>query len=282
MDNVTVNAYGKINLSLNVGPKRADGYHELLSVMQSVDIADVINVRKNESGKINLFSSSSEIPLDETNIAYRAAELMKSTFLLNSGYDIFVEKNIPIGGGMAGGSTDGAAVLRAICQLENLDLAKDKLIALGKKLGADVPFCIFQKTALATGIGEKLKEIPAFCDYYIVLVNPNIFISTAKIFALMDEEARIYTTKTDMPDALLEGNFERICASLGNDMQKYTEKMCPEIRKITDGLLRLGAGGAIMSGSGSTCFGLFKNEPELLKIKSEFKDYWVKIVRPTN
>ena len=282
MQEITLKAYAKINLALFVGGKRPDGYHELSSVMQSVSLYDLVTVKKNDSGKITINSNSFEIPLDETNIAVKAAKLMKDNFSISSGFDIYIEKNIPIGGGMAGGSTNAAAVILAICKLENLEKSIDELCALGKQIGADVPFCIFKETALAEGIGEKLKRITPLADCYIVLVNPNINISTGKIFNMIDSGVRVFKKAENLVSALCEGNFEKICSLLDNDMQSYTLSVCPEIDEIIAKLKKAGAKNAIMSGSGSTCFGLFKDLPNDDLLKEVFKGYWYKVVRPLN
>lgn len=280
MREITLEAYGKINLALYVGEKRQDGYHELSSVMQSVDLYDLVTVKKNDSGKVTLGSNSDEIPHDEKNIAAKAALLMKEAFSLSSGYDIFIEKNIPIGGGMAGGSTNAAAVMKAIAKLEHLKKSIDELCALGKKIGADVPFCIFCKTALAGGIGEKLTEISPLKDCFVVLVNPNINVSTGKIFSMMDEETREKRSCLELINALEYNDFEKICSFLDNDMQKFTAQLHPEIAEITDKLKKLGCKNAIMSGSGSTCFGLCKDMPDEAELKKAFEEYWVEVARP--
>ncbi len=280
MDKITLKAYGKINLVLYVGEKREDGYHELSSVMQSVDLYDLVTVKKNDSGEIILLSNSDQIPFDDTNIAVKTAKLMKEEFKLSSGYDIYIEKNIPIGGGMAGGSTNAAAVISAINKIEKIGLSLDEMCALGKKIGADVPFCIHQKTALAEGIGEKLKDVTPLSDCYILLVNPNINISTGKIFRMMDEEKREKKDCGNMIAALEVGDFEKISKYLDNDMQKYTARICEPIGEIVNKIKEIGASGAIMSGSGSTCFGLFKEAPLDTLLKNTFKGYWYKVVKP--
>ena len=282
MQEITLKAYGKINLALFIGEKRDDGYHNLSSVMQSVDLYDLVTVKKRTDDKICLETNSKEIPTDETNIACKAASLMIKMFDISHGFDIFIDKNIPVGGGMAGGSTNAAAVIEAINKLCALGCSSEKMRDIGKNLGADVPFCIYKKTAHARGIGEILTSCARLCDCYIVLVNPSVNISTGKIFAMMDSDKREYRECSMILDALKEKNFDKICMCLENDMQKYTSSCCTEIDKIIKGLKNAGAGGAIMSGSGSTCFGLFKEKPSEEIISNYLGKYWYKIVKPAN
>ncbi len=280
MQEITLKAYGKINLALFVGKKRDDGYHDLSSVMQSVNLYDLVTLKKRTDGQITLSTNSEEIPSDRTNIAYKAAELMMKKFGILTGFDIFIDKKIPVGGGMAGGSTNAAAVIEGINTLCELNLSLEEMCALGKEIGADVPFCLFKRTAHARGIGEKLEEVSGLLNCYIVLVNPKVFISTGKIFSMMDEEEREYKECAEILEALKEWNFEKICACLENDMQKYTASCCDEIEKIIKALKNAGAGGAIMSGSGSTCFGLFKEKPNEEDLEKKLGEYWHKVVEP--
>lgn len=280
MQEAVLKAYAKINLALYVGDRRPDGYHDISSVMQCINLYDTVKIKKNNTGEINCKTDCAELLNDDTNIAVKAAKLIKEECALSCGFDIFINKRIPLGGGMAGGSTDAAAVLSGVNSVCNLKKTKAELMELGKKLGADVPFCIFKQTALAGGIGEKIVPVFCPCNYYVAVVNPNINVSTGKIFNMMDEEKRSIKKCDKIIDALKSGCFKEICKLLDNDMQKYTARNHPEIEEIVKKLKEAGAENAIMSGSGSTCFGLFEKKPQEETLYGIFPNYFVHIAKP--
>ena len=187
MKSIKLKAYGKINLGLDVLGKRDDGYHDLDMIMQSVDLHDVITITKNDSGEITVKSNTSKIPNDKSNLAYRAAKLLMEEFNIEKGVEIEIEKNIPISGGMAGGSADCAAVLKGMNKLFKLKLTEQQLMARGVRLGADVPFCIMGKTARAEGIGEVLTPIPNKLKGYLVIAKPPISVSTGFAYGQIDK-----------------------------------------------------------------------------------------------
>ena len=277
-------AYAKINLSLDITGKRDDGYHDISSVMQSVTLCDEVEVLKNERGTISISSDSAEIPNNEENIAYKAAKLMIDTFNLCCGFDIFIKKNIPVAGGMAGGSTNAAAVIKAINEICKLGLTTDELMKIGVKVGADVPFCIYQKPALAEGIGEKITAISGLSDdLWILLVNPNEKVSTKKIYEKIDNE--VLYNKTDnekLACALKNNDINTAKKYMINVMQDVSQKECGKIAEIIKKIDNLGAIHSMMSGSGATCFGIFNEKPDLIKAKKLFDGFFVSAVKAVN
>ena len=277
-------AYAKINLSLDITGKRDDGYHDISSVMQSVTLCDEVEVLKNESDTISISSDSAEIPNNEENIAYKAAKLMIDTFNLSCGFDIFIKKNIPVAGGMAGGSTNAAAVIKAINEICKLGLTTDELMKIGVKVGADVPFCIYQKPALAEGIGEKITAISGLSDdLWILLVNPNEKVSTKKIYEKIDNE--VLYNKADnekLACALKNNDINTAKKYMINVMQDVSQKECGKIAEIIKKIDNLGAIHSMMSGSGATCFGIFNEKPDLIKTEKLFDGFFVSAVKAVN
>ncbi len=262
MQSITRKAYAKINLTLDVTGKRPDGYHTVEMVMQTVSLHDEVTVSLNDSKTISMQCSVASLPTDGTNLAVRAAELFyEHTGITNAGTAISIVKQIPIAAGLAGGSTDAAAVLQALDALHHTALGTERLCEMGLKLGADVPYCIRGGTMLAQGIGEELTALPPMQHCYVVLVKPPFAISTADIYRQMnggDVSPRPDTA--GMMQALEQQDFVGICERLYNVMEPVTGKDHPEIAQIRTMLLEQGAEGAIMSGSGPTVFGLFAHE----------------------
>ena len=274
-------AYAKINLSLDVLGKRADGYHEVSMVMHQISLADTVTLSLNDSGKIKLSSNTDRIPLDEKNLAYKAAKLMIDTFNLKNGFDIFVDKKIPVAGGLAGGSTDAAAVLCLINQALNLNLDKQKLMEIGLKLGADVPYCIFSHPALAEGIGERLTKISGLPMCNILIVNPCEEVSTKEVYDKIDSiEHKNVVDNNKLIGCLSDGDLTSACGYMENVMQPVSSTLCTKIPSIIATLKELGAIHAMMSGSGATCFGIFNTDISLVTAKSAFPDYIVEIATP--
>ena len=192
-------AHGKINLSLDITAKREDGYHDISSVMQSVQLCDEVEITSNTSGKINVETDSADLPNGEHNIAHKACAKMIEQYQLDCGFDIYIKKRIPLAGGMAGGSTDAATVLHGVNQLCELNLSQETLMNIGKQIGADVPFCVQKNPAHATGIGEILTSVTGLPeDTSIVLVNPGIQVSTKLIYEAIDASATYGTGQNDL------------------------------------------------------------------------------------
>ena len=281
MNKVTLKAKGKINLLLDVTAKRENGYHDIATIMQSVSLADVITVEKRTDGKIVIDSEFNHIVKPEDNICYKAIMLMKEEFKIEDGFSVKIKKHIPMAGGMGGGSTDAAAVMKAVNQLSHLNLSTEKLMETGLSLGADVPFCIFEKCALAHGVGEELKEITGLSGVKLAIVNPMISVSTKTVYELVDEKCELgKIDENKAVEALKEGKMEEYPFVLKNIMQSVTEEICPQIKEIIKGLKELGAVHAMMSGSGATCFGIFNDDIDENALKNCFKDYFVAVAEP--
>lgn len=268
-----VRAHAKINLGLNVVRKREDGYHELEMVMMPVGLHDLIFCEKKEEEEITIRSNSKVMPTNDTNIMYKTFKLMKERYNLPGGFDIFIYKHIPIQAGLAGGSADCAAVLKAINRMYKLKLSYEQLAAIGKELGADVPFCVYSKGAFVEGIGEKLT----FLDYdlddiHILLVKPRRGVSTKKAFTSLKLEKEIHPDCFKLKEAVEQGNYEGIINGCANTLEAVSKRLVPQISDILDEMRELGFDTAIMSGSGSCCFGLTKNEKLVKEAETYFRN----------
>lgn len=255
---IKIYARAKINLSLDVVGKRSDGYHELRMIMQQVDLYDEVDIRKTKSG-ILLKTDCDFVPNDERNIAYQAAQLMMKRYRMDGGVEIHIKKNIPVAAGLAGGSADAAAVLQGMNQLWKLEIPQQELMQIGLQLGADVPFCILGGAALAEGIGEKLTPIKGI-DQWVLLCKPNIGVSTQEVYRNLDWE-----TIQDHPDtqqllkAIEDENIYEVAGGLCNVLETVTMRMHPLVKDIKAKMMEYNALGSLMSGSGPTVFGLYKD-----------------------
>ena len=247
MDELAIKALAKINLGLDVLRRREDGYHEVKMVMQTIHLYDQLHLKKIESG-IHLETNLGFLPVDESNLAYRAARLMKEKYQIEEGIDIRLNKRIPVAAGMAGGSTE----------LFNLGIKRKELMELGVQIGADVPYCIMRGTALAEGIGEKLTSLPPMVKCPVVIAKPQVSVSTKYVYENLKLDE--HTQHPDI-DALIQNirtkDLPAIAGSMGNLLETVTAKKYPEIEKIKELMRENGALNAMMSGSGPTVFGLF-------------------------
>ena len=258
-------SYAKINLTLDVLGKLENGYHEVRMIMQSLNLFDLVIVDK-ESSKIKISTNSKKIPSNNKNIAYKAAEAFFKATRIKGGAKILIHKNIPVCAGLAGGSGNAAAVLCALNLLYNTELSEKELLDIAVTLGADVPYCILGGTYLAEGIGEKLAPLPIISGVPIVLVKPPVNISTASIYNKIDTACDLVHPDTQtVIDALSKGDIDGISAGISNIMESVTKNDCPEITAIKEDMLRLGAKGACMSGSGPTVFGIFPDNSSAKK-----------------
>ena len=254
MDTVNIKAYAKINLSLDVLGKREDGYHQLDTVMQQISLHDRIRLSSNNGG-LNVGSDSKDIPRGSGNIAYRAAELFYSRAEIQPRTDIFISKEIPSQAGLGGGSADAAAVLNALNEIHGGAFSRDELIAMGAEIGADLPFCIAGGTARCRGIGEKLTHAHAMPDCFIVICKPPVNVSTAEAFKRIDSRSSDIRYTSGMLSALESGDIKNTAAALGNHFDDASE--LSEVAKIKKTMLKYGALGALMTGSGSAVYGIF-------------------------
>lgn len=261
MENIiTRNAYAKINLALDVARRLPNGYHEVRMIMQTVDICDVLTFSKADKG-ITLKVDNIELPTDGNNLICKAAKLLLETAGVSGGVDITLEKHIPIAAGMAGGSTDAAATLLAVNELYELGFGVEALKEVGVKIGADVPYCIEGGTALAEGIGEVLSPLVAPPDCYLVVAKPDINVSTKFVYEnLRANELKKHPDVDGMIGDLRAGDLCGIAEKLGNVLETVTIPAYPIIEDIKDTLKEHGALNALMSGSGPTVFGLFKEK----------------------
>ena len=265
MKSIKLKAYGKINLGLDVLGKRDDGYHDLDMIMQSVDLHDVITITKNDSGEITVKSNTSKIPNDKSNLAYRAAKLLMERFQIAGGVSVHLEKRIPVAAGMAGGSTDCAAVLKGMNKLFKLKLTEQQLMARGVRLGADVPFCIMGKTARAEGIGEVLTPIKNKIKGYIVLAKPPISVSTGFVYGRIDKVKVKNKPDTEaMIKALEDNDLEMLACNICNVLEEVTIPDYPVVQDIKVMMKKDGALNAMMTGSGPTVFGLFDSKEKAI------------------
>lgn len=251
-------AYGKLNLGLNVIAKRADGYHDLRMIMVPVDLFDTVEVTP--APRLTVESNKWYLPLNEKNTVYKAVKLMHE--LYNTPMDLKVKlvKNIPTQAGMAGGSTDAAIVINILNDLYELKLSDQELIDVGVKIGADVPFCLFSKPALVTGIGEQLEFIDIYSDFYLFLIKPQFGINTASLFSNLKILNESKVEFDLLQKGLLEGNYSLISQNLINDLQPQAMLEHPELQDVIDDLLNFGFDNASMTGSGSVVFGITQNE----------------------
>ncbi|MBR6366507.1 MAG: 4-(cytidine 5'-diphospho)-2-C-methyl-D-erythritol kinase [Lachnospiraceae bacterium] len=253
-------ARAKINLALDITGTRADGYHDVRMIMQSLRLYDDIYLRKIPEPEIRLSSNFRFIPTNQMNLAYQAAELLFKEFNLPGGIAIDLNKRIPAAAGLAGGSSDAASVLFAISRMYDLPLSRGMLMKRGLTIGADVPFCLMRGTALAEGIGEELTRLPAAPHYYVLLVTPPFGVSTRKVYTELDTLTE--ALKHPDVDAMIR-EIERpqgaLPKLLGNCLEQVTIPMHPEIADIKKDMIALGACASLMSGSGPTVFGLFED-----------------------
>lgn len=269
MNCIELKSRAKINLSIDVLGKRKDGYHLVEMIMQTIDLYDVIKIRELSSDDIIIKSNSKDIPLDDTNIVYKAINLLKNKFNINKGIEVFLQKNIPIAAGMAGGSSNAAAILVGLNKLWSLNLSELDLQELGLNLGADVPFCISGKTALAKGIGEELtfvKGLPK--DISILICKPEIFVSTKDVYEGLDlNNIQIRPNNEKLLEYLKEEDVSSLAKNMVNVLEGVTSNSYIEIKDIENTMMENGALGSMMSGSGPTVFGLYKNREDALSCK---------------
>jgi len=257
---MNIRAYAKINLSLDIVGRRDDGYHLLETIMQTVSLFDNIEIKENSLGEIRISNSESYLPVNEKNTAYKAAKLFfEHCHLNNAGVDIKIDKNIPSRAGMGGGSADAAAVLKALNVMFRTNLDEKTMFEIGAKIGADVPFCIAGGTCKCEGIGEQITRIAPMPDCVLLICKPPQGMSTKRAFEIIDS----YPTLEDhrslaMQAALESGKIENVAKHVSNRFDE-TLKLW-QVRKIKGSMKAGGALSAIMTGSGSAVYGIFKDE----------------------
>ncbi len=269
MKKMTDKAHAKLNLMLNISGVREDGYHTVETVMQTVSLADLVEVTLRPKKGIELFCNVPYIPRDGRNIAWKAADRFMEKTGLNSGAAIAIRKVIPVGAGMAGGSADAAAVLRILNTLCGMPLTGGDMQKLAAGLGADVPFCLHKGTYLGTGMGEVLSPLPNMPPCIIVVCKPKVSVSTKVAYQLTDEYPNPLSIDYRLMVAALEGGrLADVCRAMGNTMEGPIAARHPEIRVVKERLIRHGAINAMMTGSGSGVFGVFDDLRKAERIKT--------------
>ena len=254
-------ALAKINLGLDVLGRRENGYHDVRMVMQSVYLYDNVRLEAREEPGIELSSNLYYLPDDSGNIAYKAEQMMIEEFHLEGGVRITLDKHIPVAAGMAGGSSNAAAVLFGMNRLFGLELTRQELMERGVQLGADVPYCILRGTVLAEGIGEKLTVLPSIPKCAVLIAKPPVSVSTRVVYVALDSKEIVKHPDIDgLIRALEEGSLKHAAACMGNVLEDVTIPKYPVIREIKQEMMEAGALNAMMSGSGPTVFGLFENK----------------------
>lgn len=272
MDKLQLKALGKINLGLDVLGKRENGYHDVRMVMQTLYLYDAVTLIKEETDGIEIESNLYFLPKDENNIAWRAARLLMDEFHIEGGIRIVLEKHIPVAAGMAGGSSNAAAVLYGMNRMYELGLSQQELMDRGVTLGADVPYCIMRGTVLAEGIGEILSPLPPMPRCQILIAKPPISVSTKAIYQALDsKEIEEHPDIDGIIDGLKKQDLHQVAGAMGNVLEDVTMEMHPVIGKIKNCMLEHGALGAMMSGSGPTVFGIYDDKNKIRTAMSRIK-----------
>ena len=272
MKDISVKALAKINLGLDVVRRREDGYHEVRMIMQTIHLFDRLEISKNTSGQITMETNLAFLPTNENNLVYKAAKLLTDEFGIKDGVHVWLHKHIPVAAGMAGGSTDAAAVLYGMNRIFDLGLSKEELMERGVKIGADVPYCVMRGTALAEGIGEKLTKLPPMVKCPVLIAKPQINVSTKFVYENLKLDA-----DTEHPDIdrlvadIREKNLTKIAADMGYVLETVTIPAYPVIADIKENMLQNGAVNAMMSGRGPTVFGLFEKEADAVQAYEAMK-----------
>ena len=280
-------AYAKVNLGIDVIGKRPDGYHEVRMLMQTVKLYDRITMEKNDSGNIILSTNLPYLPVNEKNLVYRAIDMIRNAYGITDGVTASIVKRIPVAAGMAGGSSDAAAAFVGMNQLFHLGITQQELMDYGVKLGADIPYCIMRGTALSEGIGEILTPLPPIPNCWFLIVKPTFSMSTKFVYENLHlDEIAVHPDIDGMKEALYQRDLIGVTDRMENVLEQVTKKHYPAIGEIKDIMRKEGALNALMSGSGSTVFGIFKSKETAEKAAAACHEHpsvkQTHIVRPFN
>ena len=260
-NDISLKALAKINLGLDVVRRREDGYHEVRMIMQTIQLYDRLDIKRTQEPGIQIQTNLSFLPVNENNLIYKAAKLLMDEFSITDGVSVKLDKRIPVAAGMAGGSTDAAAMLFGMNRLFSLGLTKRQLMERGVQIGADVPYCIMRGTALAEGIGEELSPLPPMVKCPVLIAKPSISVSTKFVYQnLKLDDTTIHPDIDLLIEDIKAKNLHDIAAHMGNVLETVTIPNYPVIDEIKKHMFSHGAVGAMMSGSGPTVFGLFDDE----------------------
>lgn len=268
MDKIQLKALAKINLGLDVLRRREDGYHEVKMIMQTISLCDELELRRTRQPGIQVRTNLPYLPTNENNLVYKAAKLLQDEFGMKEGVSIQLRKKIPVAAGMAGGSSDAAAVLWGMNRMYGFGLSRTALMERGVRLGADVPYCILRGTALAEGIGERLTALPPMPKCYLLIVKPGISVSTRFVYENLHANELRPEQHPDvdaMVQALKRKDLKALASGMGNILELVTVPAYPVIEEIRQCILKAGACGALMSGSGPTVFGIFDTQAKARK-----------------
>ncbi len=261
MDEISLKALAKINLGLDVVRRREDGYHEVRMIMQTIHLYDRLTITKQKEPGITIASNLSFLPVNENNLIYKAGKLLVDEFQITEGIHVDLQKRIPVAAGMAGGSTDAAAMLYGMNQIFDLKLSQKDLMERGVQIGADVPYCIMRGTALAEGIGEKLKQLPPMVKCPVLIAKPAISVSTKFVYTnLKLDENTVHPDIDALVRDIKKKDLMSVAQDMGNVLESVTIPEYPVIAEIKEHMMQHGAINAMMSGSGPTVFGLFADE----------------------
>lgn len=258
MDNISLKALAKINLGLDVVRRRDDGYHEVRMIMQTINLFDRLEIKKIKESAIKIHTNLFFLPVNENNLVYKAAKLLIDEFGIQEGVSVGLTKKIPVAAGMAGGSTDAAAMLFGMNRLFGLGLSKKQLMERGVKIGADVPYCIMRGTALAEGIGDKLSPLPEMVKCPVLIAKPQISVSTKFVYQnLKLDDKTVHPDIDRLIEDIRNKDLKAVSDHMGNVLESVTISNYPVISQIKEQMMDSGAVGSMMSGSGPTVFGLF-------------------------
>ncbi len=269
LKSITIQANAKINLTLDVLGKREDGYHNLRMIMAEIPLCDTLTLAKQDN--ISVSTNLHFLPNNDKNIAYRAAKLFFQATGIRGGVSIKIHKRIPVSAGLAGGSTDAAAVFKGLNQLYDAKLSLEQLQELGNQLGKDIPFCLLGGLALAEGTGELLTVLPKLPHCFMVLIKPqHLNVSTKEVFgSLKASDLELHPDTKGAMDALYAGDLSGVCRRMYNVLEEVTVKKHPILAEFKNIMLEQGALGSVMSGSGPSVFGIFSDEEAAKKAKEQ-------------
>ena len=273
MNKIKLRAMAKINLGLDVLGRRENGYHDVRMVMQTVYLYDRIIMKKSKTPGIRLETNLYYLPVNENNLAYQAAQMLMDEFHMEEGVSIQLDKHIPVAAGMAGGSSNAAAVLFGMNRMFSLGLSQKELMERGVKLGADVPYCIMRGTVLAEGIGEILTPLSPMPKCYVLIAKPAVSVSTKMVYEKLDShEIEDHPDIDGILAGLKAGDLKKVAGSMGNVLERVTVDAYPVIDRIKKMMIKEGALNAMMSGSGPTVFGIFEEKATARKAADAIRD----------
>lgn len=262
-------AYAKINLCLDVAGARDDGYHELKMIMVPINFYDVVELEP--SLEMEMIMDRAYLPADDRNTIIKAIHVMQERYGFDLNFRCTLQKHIPTRAGLAGGSADAAAAIRMINRMLKLEMSREELIEVGKAVGSDVPFCLINKPALVQGTGDRIEEFECHPDFDILLVKPRKGVSTKECFALVDSMETDHPDCEKMREALMAGDYEGVISSLGNSLEAPAVQLVSQIRNAKEALKSSGFDGVLMSGSGSTVFGITRDKELVKETMQEMK-----------